>query len=275
LTSGADVVRAAFESAGSEGRTAIVPFLTVGHPTLETSLDCVVAVVEAGTDVVELGVPFSDPLAEGPVIQASSFKALENGISVSDCIAAAAELRRRGVTVPMVFMGYYNPILSYGSEKFCKDASEAGMNGLIVPDLPTEEAGPLLENSRKHNLSLIPLVALTSPEARVKAAAESASGFVYCVSTLGVTGARKEISGRVRGLVEMVKRHTDLPTGVGFGVSTSEHVAEIGKFADGAVVGSALIRAIDDGPVDSAPERAAEFIRKLSGGSVRKKETAS
>jgi tryptophan synthase alpha subunit len=252
-----------------------VPFLTVGHPTLEASLDCVVAVVEAGADVVELGVPFSDPLAEGPVIQASSFNALENGITVSDCVEAAAELRRRGVTVPLVLMGYYNPIISYGTEMFCGDAAHAGVNGLIVPDLPTEEAGPLLEISGDHDLSLIPLVALTSPEPRVKAAAEIATGFVYCVSTLGVTGARKEISGRVRGLVEMVKRHTSLPTGVGFGISTAEHVAEIGNFADGAVVGSALIRAIDDGPVDSASERAAEFVRELSGGSVRMKETAS
>ena len=275
MTSGTDAVRAAFESAGSEGRTAIVPFITIGHPTLEASLKCVEAVVEAGADVVELGVPFSDPLAEGPVIQASSFKALENGISMPDCIAAIAELRRRGVTVPLLLMGYYNPILSYGSEDFCSDAAQAGVNGLIVPDLPTEEAGPLQEISRKHDLSLVPMVALTSPEARVKAAAESASGFVYCVSSLGVTGARKEISDRVRGLVEMVKRHTDLPTGVGFGVSTSEHVAEIGNFADGAVVGSALVRAIDDGPVDSAPARAAAFIRELSGGSGRKKETAS
>ncbi len=275
MNSGSDVVRAAFESAGSEGRTAVVPFITIGHPTLEASLDCIVAVAEAGADVIELGVPFSDPLAEGPVIQASSFKALENGVSVSDCIAAGAELRRRGVTVPMVFMGYYNPIISYGLEKFCEDVAAAGVNGLIVPDLPTEEAGPLLEVSGKHNLSLIPLVALTSPEARIKAAVETASGFVYCVSTLGVTGARKEISSRVRGLVEMVKRHTSLPTGVGFGVSTSEHVAEIGKFAEGAVIGSALIRVIDNGPVNSAPERAAEFIRDVSGGSVRKKESAS
>ncbi len=275
MTSEADVVRTAFESARSDGRTAIVPFLTVGHPTLEASLDCVVAVVKAGADVVELGVPFSDPLAEGPVIQASSFKALENGITVSDCIEAAAELRRRGVTVPLVLMGYYNPIISYGSEKFCGDAAQAGVNGLIVPDLPTEEAGPLLKISGDHDLSLIPLVALTSPESRVKAAAEIATGFVYCVSTLGVTGARDEVSGRVRGLVEMVKRHTSLPTGVGFGISTSEHVAEIGKFADGAVVGSALIRAIDDGPVDSASGRAAEFVRELSGGSARMKETAS
>lgn len=271
----ADVVRSAIELANSEGRTAVVPFITIGHPTLEASIDCVEAVVGAGADVVELGVPFSDPLAEGPVIQASSFKALENGITVSDCIAAAAELRSRGITAPFALMGYYNPILSYGSDRFCKDASQAGVNGLIVPDLPTEEAGPLLEISRKYDLSLIPLVALTSPEARVKAACETASGFVYCVSTLGVTGARNEISGRVRGLVDIVKRHTDIPTGVGFGVSTSEHVAEIGDFADAAVVGSALIRAIDDGPVASAPERAAKFIRDLSGGSVRKKETTS
>jgi tryptophan synthase alpha chain len=249
--------------------------LTVGHPTLEASLDCIVAVAEAGADVIELGVPFSDPLAEGPVIQASSFKALENGITADDCIGAAAELRHRGVTVPLVLMGYYNPIISYGSEKFCKDASEAGVSGLIVPDLPTEEAGPLLEIARNNNLSLIPLVALTSPEARIKAAAENASGFVYCVSTLGVTGARKEISDRVRGLVGMVKRHTDLPTGVGFGVSTAEHVAEIGSFADGAVVGSALVRAVDDGSLASAPGRATEFIRGLSGGTMRKKETAS
>jgi tryptophan synthase alpha chain len=243
--------------------------VTVGYPTVEVSIDVVRAIAEAGADVVELGVPFSDPLAEGPTIQKSSFHALSQGVTPGTCIEAARRLRSAGVRVPLVFMGYYNPVLSYGLEKFCEDAAAAGVDGLIVVDLPTEEAGPLRASARKHGLDLIPLLALTSPESRVEAACKDAAGFVYCVSVLGVTGARSAMSIRVRSLVEVVRRHTQLPVAVGFGISSAAHVAEVGQFADGVAVGSALIEAIGAGAADGAAGRAARFIKELGKGAVR------
>lgn len=259
----------AFAEAHSRRRTAVVPFVTVGYPTVDVSIDVVKAISEAGADVVELGVPFSDPLAEGPTIQKSSFHALSQGVTPGTCIEAAGRLRRAGVRVPLVLMGYYNPILSYGLEKFCTDAAGAGVDGLIVVDLPTEEAGPLRTVARKHGLDLIPLLALTSPEARVADACKEAAGFVYCVSVLGVTGARSAMSTRVRALVEVVRRHTRLPVAVGFGISSPAHVAEVGQFADGVAVGSALIEAIGAGAPEQASERAARFIRELGKGAAR------
>lgn len=259
----------AFAEAQRQRRAAVVPFVTVGYPTVEISIEVVRAISEAGADVIELGVPFSDPLAEGPTIQKSSFHALSQGVTPGTCIEAARRLRRVGVHTPLVLMGYYNPMLSYGLEKFCTDAAGAGVDGLIVADLPTEEAGPLRASSRKHRLDLIPLLALTSPESRVADACKDAAGFVYCVSVLGVTGARSAMSARVRGLVEVVRRHTRLPVAVGFGISSRAHVAEVGQFADGVVVGSALIEAIGAGAPEQAPERAARFIRELSKGAAR------
>jgi tryptophan synthase alpha subunit len=247
-----------------------VPFETVGYPTVDISIEVVRAVVDAGADAVELGVPFSDPLAEGPTIQKSSFHALSQGVTPATCIDAARRLRDAGVRVPLVLMGYYNPILSYGPEKFCSDAAAAGVDGLIVSDLPTEEAGPLRATGRKHGLDLVPLLALTSTEARIAAACDGAAGFVYCVSVLGVTGARAAMSARVRGLVGLVRKHTQLPVAVGFGISSAAHVSEAGEFADGVAVGSALIDAIGAGPVEGAPDRAGAFITELGRGAARK-----
>ncbi|MBI4219271.1 MAG: tryptophan synthase subunit alpha [Chloroflexi bacterium] len=257
-------MQAAFASAKSRGRTAIVPFLTVGYPDVETSIAAIRAVVEAGADAVELGVPFSDPLAEGPTIQRSSFHALTQGVTPRTCIDAAARLRKDGVKAPLILMGYYNPILAYGMDGFCKDAERAGVDGLIVADLPTEEAAPLRGAARSHALDLIPLLALTSPESRIQAACRDASGFVYCVSVLGVTGARAAISERVRGLVGAVRRHTDLPVAVGFGISRASHVREAGAYADGVVIGSALIDAMDSGLREGAAARAGAFLRELA-----------
>lgn len=260
----------AFVRARKGGRTALAPFVTVGYPTVHLSVEVVKAVVAAGADVVELGVPFSDPLAEGPTIQKSSFHALSQGVTPATCIDAARRLRSAGVKVPLVLMGYYNPILSYGPARFCSDAAGAGVDGLIVADLPTEESGPLRGTARDHGLDLVPLLALTSTEARVAAACEGAAGFVYCVSVLGVTGARAVMSARVRGLVGMVRRHTQLPVAVGFGISTAAHVIDAGEFADGAAVGSALIDTIGAGLAEGAPARARAFITELGRGTARK-----
>ncbi|MBM3959085.1 MAG: tryptophan synthase subunit alpha [SAR202 cluster bacterium] len=262
-------IQQAFEDARRRRRTAIAPFLTIGYPTVDASLDAVKAVATAGADLVELGIPFSDPLAEGPTIQMSSHHALGQGVTPAICIASAARLRADGLKIPLVFMGYYNPLMSYGLGRFCDAAAESGVNGLIVADLPTEEAGPLRSAAEKRGLDLIPLLALTSPEPRIAAACRDGRGFVYCVSLLGVTGARAMFSARVRGLVEVVRRHTSLPVAVGFGISTAAHVKETGEFADGVVVGSALIDAMRDGPVESAPERAEAYIRGLALGAAR------
>ena len=256
-------IQEAFQRAADDGRTAIVPFVTVGHPQRDSTPDVVGALSEAGADVIELGIPFSDPLAEGPVIQKSSFLALQNGITPDECFKNAAAIRKSGVETPLVFMGYYNPIYQIGLDEFCARTRDAGVNGIIAADLPAAEAGPLIDACQKASISLVPLLALTSTEATIEMACRNASGFVYCVSLLGVTGARAAVSQRVESLVATVKRHTDLPVGVGFGISSAEHVAQVGKFADAAVIGSALIDRIQIEDHSEAPKAAAEFLQSL------------
>ena len=251
-------------SCNQVGRIGMIPFVTVGYPDPSTTIDIVEAIVEAGADVVELGVPFSDPLAEGLTIQRSTSHALDAGVTPLLCIEVASTLRKRGLSVPLVLMGYYNPILAYGVDKFCVAAAQAGIDGLIVADLPVEETGPLFASAVSAGLCLIPLIALTSTEQRIADSCKIASGFVYCVSVLGVTGARSEMSNRVKNLVATVKRHTPLPVAVGFGVSKPEHVVELGRYADAAVVGSALLEVIGESPRRSAAPRAANFISSLS-----------
>ena len=256
-------ITAAFKAARSRGETAIVPFVTAGFPERDSTEYIVKSLAHAGADVIEIGVPFSDPLAEGPVIQRSSEVALNNDIKPSDVFEQVATLRAAGIETPLVLMGYYNPLLAMGLDTACQLASEAGVDGIIAADLPAAESKPLLDACNKHNLALVPLVALTSTDAALDLSCRQASGFVYCVSVLGVTGARAEISNDVQQLVHSVKSMTDLPVAVGFGVSTKQHVDEIGSYADGAVVGSALIRAIEDGDPEYAPQIAADFLTSL------------
>ncbi len=258
-----DPIQNAFNRAAAEKRTAIVPFVTVGHPHADSTPDIVQTLSDAGADVIELGIPFSDPLAEGPVIQKSSFQALQNGITPEACFDSAAEIRRRGVDTPLVFMGYYNPILQLGLDEFCARTRDAGVNGLIAADLPAAEAGPLYDACQKADISLVPLLALTSTDETIAHACNQASGFVYCVSLLGVTGARATVSERVETLVARVRSHTKLPIGVGFGISTAEHVRSVGKFADAAVIGSALVNTIQENESRDAPGAAADFLRSL------------
>lgn len=258
-----DTIQNAFHRAASDGRTAILPFVTVGHPRRDSTPAVAEALCEAGADVIELGMPFSDPLAEGPVIQKSSFQALENGITPEACFDNAAEIRNRGVDTPLVFMGYYNPILQIGLDEFCARTRDAGVDGIIAADLPAAEAGPLLAACNKADISLVPLLALTSTDETVEHACKQASGFVYCVSLLGVTGARAQVSEHVESLVKRVKAHTELPVAVGFGISTAEHVNSVGRYADGAVIGSALVNLMQDGDHADAPANAAKFLRSL------------
>ena len=248
----AEPIQDAFIRAADDGRTAIVPFVTVGHPLRDSTPAVVESLSDAGADVIELGIPFSDPLAEGPVIQKSSFQALQNGITPEPCFENASEIRRRGITTPLVFMGYYNPIIQIGLDEFCRRTRDAGVDG------------PLLDACAKADLSLVPLLALTSTEATIAHACKQASGFVYCISLLGVTGARTAVSHPVETLVKQVKSHTKLPVAVGFGISNAEHVRKVGRYADGAVIGSALINLMQDNPHEDAPQTAARFLQSLN-----------
>ena len=249
----------------AEGRSALAPFVTLGYPDLETSEAMAKSILEAGADMLELGIPFSDPLADGPTVQMTSFKALEQGMSLGASLGSLRRMRAQGVDSPLIFMGYMNPFLSYGMEKFARDASDAGMDGIILPDLPPEEAPPYQAILESQGIYLIPLLAPTSTEARIEQACKQARGFIYCVSVTGVTGARSELSGGVEGLARRIREHTDLPILVGFGVSRREHVENIARFADGAIVASAMLDSVSKVPVENAVETAARFVRGLRG----------
>ncbi len=258
-------IEATFARLKAEGRTGLVAFLTVGYPEIESTLRFVPALIEGGADIIELGVPFSDPLAEGPTIQRSSYHALQKGVTAAKCLEAAAELRSAGVDAPLVLMGYYNPILAYGLEAFARDAAAAGVDGLIVVDLPAEESGPLRDASLANNLRLVYLLAPTSTDERIQLAARLASGFIYCVSVTGVTGAREELAAHLKEFVKRARAHTDLPIAVGFGISQRKHFQAVGRIADAAVIGSAIIDEIDKaGPLEQAA-RLREYAEVVTG----------
>ena len=253
-----------FSQIENEGRTGLILFLTVGFPDMEATLELVPALAESGADCIELGVPFSDPVAEGDAIQASSFQALRNNVTLDSCIRLAGDLRNRLPDTPLVLMGYYNPILSYGLAAFGQDAQGAGVDGVIVPDLPADESGPLLEACRPRGIHVIPLLAPTSTDLRIERACRTASGFIYCVSLTGVTGARQELPPGVFQLLERVRRYTDLPLAVGFGVSRRKHLESIGGHAQAAIVGSALIQVIMTSPREELVGNARRFVRELT-----------
>ena len=249
----------------SEGRTGLFLYLTAGYPDMEATRQLVPALVAAGADCIELGVPFTDPLADGVTIQASSAVALRNGVTLESCIAIVRELRSQVPDTPLLLMGYYNPLLSYGLEKFGRDARVAGLDAVIVADLPPDESGPLFDVCRPNGIHVIPLLAPTSIDARIAMGCREASGFVYCVSLTGVTGARSDLPSGVFGLLERVRKHTTLPLAVGFGVSRREHVEALSGKAEAVVVGSALIRVLMDSPRDELVERASRYVRELTG----------
>ena len=264
---GKERIERMFASVRERERPGLIVFLTAGFPDMDATLELVPALVAAGADAVELGVPFSDPLAEGPVIQQSSFLALQNGVTTADCLQAAETLRDRIPDAPLILMGYYNPVFSYGITSFAAECERVGVDGLITVDLPGAESGPLAAECNRRDISLIPLLAPTSTEESIAESCRNASGFVYCVSVTGVTGARMEVSGRGLDLLERVRVHTDLPLALGFGISAPEHVAEVGKTADAAVVGSALVRVLLESPRLEVVERAGAFVASLAGRS--------
>ncbi len=263
-----DRIKESFAAIQQEGRTGLIMFLTAGFPDRQATLELVPALVAAGADIIELGVPFSDPLAEGPVIQESSFLALQQDITLADCFEMVEELRDKVPDTPLVLMGYYNPIYSYGLEKFAKRAQETGVDGLIAVDLPHSESAPLAEQCAAHGIHMIPLLAPTSTDDSIKESCVDAGGFIYCISLTGVTGARDELSGRGIELLERVRPHTSLPLTVGFGISRREHVETVCREAEAAVVGSALVRVMLESPRDQLVARASELVARLAGRQV-------
>jgi len=253
-----------FENLHRVGRTALMPYLTLGYPRRESALTLVPALVEAGADLVELGVPFSDPLADGATIQAAAQQALANGMTLSLCLEQAAALRARGVAVPFVLMGYYNPIFQLGLERFAHRAAAAGVDGVIVPDLPPEESDGLHSALRTQGIDLIFLLSPTSDNGRVQLVADRTSGFLYLVSLTGVTGARDHLPPDLESFVARVRTMTGLPLAVGFGISTPEQAAQVARIADGVIVGSALIKAI--GARADGVSAASAFIASLRAG---------
>lgn len=236
-----------WERLAAEERQALILYLTVGFPHRASALDVVPQLIDAGADMIELGVPFSDPLAEGVTIQGATQQALKNGVTVRYCLETVRTLRERGVEAPLLLMGYLNPLLRYGVDQFCADAAAAGLDGLILPDLPPEEAGEIHAACRAHGLDLIMFVAPTSTKDRIAHVAEHASGFIYCVSTKGVTGARAALPPELPGFLERVRAQTHTPVAVGFGISQPEHARHVAQIADGVIIGSKLIDVVGQG----------------------------
>ncbi|HAA89726.1 MAG: Tryptophan synthase alpha chain [Thermoanaerobacterales bacterium 50_218] len=227
-------------------------YVCAGDPDLETTSHLIPALSAAGADIIEIGVPFSDPIADGPTIQAASQRALSSGTNMRKVLELLEEVRSRDENLPLLLMTYYNPVFRYGIEEFAAQLQEKGGDGLIVPDLPVEEAAPLRSALHERGLTLIPLVAPTTPEVRLRTILEKAQGFVYCVSLTGVTGARSRLPDYLRDYLQMVRKTTDLPLLVGFGVSTPDQAAQLAPLADGVVVGSALIEAFRRSGLDGA-----------------------
>ena len=236
-----------FRNLKKEGRAGFVAFITAGDPDLETSIKILNGLPDAGADIIELGMPFSDPMADGPAIQASSLRALNSGQTMIKTLGMVADFRVSNSTTPIILMGYYNPIYSYGVEKFLTDAKKAGVDGLIIVDLPPEEETELCLPALNVGINFIYLTAPTSSDERLPAVLRHASGFVYYVSITGITGTKKAAVGDIEKSIARIRAGSDLPIAVGFGISTPQDVADVARVADGVVVGSALVKTIEAG----------------------------
>lgn len=260
------ILNETFARCKKEGRNALVNFVTAGYPTLEDTVPILQGMQEAGVDIIELGIPFSDPIADGPTIQSANDLSLANGTTVPKCLEMVADARKAGVTVPIILMGYYNPIMKYGEEKMIQDSASAGASGYIVVDLPPEDAIPFRTTCAKYGLSYVPLVAPATTDARLEVLAGIADSFIYVVSRMGTTGALTEVSTGIATLCARVRKFSgDIPLAVGFGVSTREHFLTVGEAADGVVIGSKIITLLGESAPGKRKETAYKFVRSILG----------
>lgn len=265
-------IASCFEKARAENRAALIPFLTVGYPTLDASKALILAIAAGGADLIEIGIPFSDPLADGATVQRTSQVALEHGASLASGFELADYARSNGIEIPIVFMGYVNPFFQYGIEKLAADSQRIGVDGFIIPDLPIEESDDFRVPLAEAGVDLIYMVAPTSTDRRIAQVAERASGFVYCVSLTGVTGARSSLAENLGAYIARVRAHVDTPLAIGFGISTAEHVRQTAAIGDGVVVASALINYLDTLPLDEQPEAATRFVRDLADATGKSRD---
>lgn len=252
-----------FAACKANGRAAFMPYLTAGYPSPAHSVALIEAIVAGGADLIEIGVPFSDPLADGTTIQAASQLALDQGVTLQDCFDLVREVRARGVDIPLLLMGYSNPFYQYGLERLAQTAAEVGVDGFIIPDLPSDESEEFASPLRAYGRDLIFLLAPTSTDKRIQDAADRASGFIYCVSLTGVTGARDQLSAGLRGYMDRVRSFTDLPLAIGFGISRPEHVREAAALGDGVIIGAALINHIGSLAEAELVSGTTAFVRRL------------
>jgi len=262
---GVERIEALFARIRQEGRAAFMPYHAMGYPTRDVTLQAIRVLGEAGADLFEIGIPHSDPLADGPTIQTATYQALMQGTSVRDCLAMVRELRAAGVQQPFCAMTYFNPLMAYGIDRFVEDAVASGMDGLIVPDLPPEEAQQLESACRRVGLATIYLLAPTSTDERIRLVAQHATGFIYLVSVTGITGARSDLPPDLAEFVQRVRRYTDLPLAVGFGIGTGAQAAAVAKIADGVIVGSALVKAAGTVGVEAVQALGAELVAGVRG----------
>jgi tryptophan synthase alpha chain len=248
-------------------KPGLVAYMTCGDPTIATTREIVLAACRAGADVIELGVPFSDPVADGPVIQRASDRALRQGTSLGDVLELAREVRQQ-TDAGLIVFSYFNPVLRFGLERFCAQAVKAGVDGALITDLTVEEAGEYRKLMAAHKLDTIFLAAPTSTGGRLKTIAEACSGFVYAVSRTGITGAQKQLADDAQQLVRRIRKFTKLPVAVGFGISNAEQFAQVGQFADAAAVGSAIVQAVEQNP-GREPQAVAELIARMKAGVPR------
>jgi tryptophan synthase alpha chain len=248
-----------------DSKPSLVAYVTCGDPDLPTTRDIILAAIEAGAAAIELGVPFSDPVADGPVIQRAGERALKRNTSLEQILKLAAEIREHSQSTGLIIFSYLNPVLHMGMEKFCKLARLAGIDGAILTDLPVEEAGEYIRAAKANDLATIFLAAPTSTDQRLKLIAQASTGFIYAVSRTGVTGTRQQMTGDAEKLVRRIRKFTQLPIAVGFGISTPEQFAAVGKFADAPVVGSRIVEIIEQNPGKEA-QSVAQFVRQLVSG---------
>ena len=254
-----------FQELAAKNRKAFIPYITAGDPDLKTTMDLILALDRAGADIIELGVPFSDPIADGPVVQRATERALASRTTLRDILRMGAEIRKKS-QVPLLIMSYYNPLLHYGLDKLAQDAAAAGFDGILATDLTVEESAPFVKTMTGAGLNTVFLVAPTSSPDRIRKIAETSTGFLYAVSRTGVTGEQQELSTELKDFLRLIRKHTDVPIAVGFGISRPEHLRAVWQEADGAVVGSAVVRQIEENAArPDIAERVAAFTQWLKG----------